>query len=114
MAIDVRKYGNINILDISGKVTIGKGDVAMREKFKELLASGEKAFIFNMANVSYLDSAGVGETVACHKRAVEQGGQVKLVMPEAGKTRAVFVISCLDRVFQIFGTEEEALASFAG
>ena len=114
MAIDVRKYGNISVLDISGKITIGKGDVALREKFKELLDSGEKSFVLNMTNVSYLDSAGVGETVACHKRATELDGQVKLVMSEAGKIRAVFVISCLDRVFNIFDTEEEALASFAG
>ena len=113
MAIEVRKEGDVVIVDISGRMTIGKGDVDMREKFTDLLASGERKFIFDMTRVSYVDSAGVGETVACQKRVREKDGIIRLVMPTAGKVHQIFVIAYLDRAFEIFEDEPAALAAFS-
>ena len=112
MTINVRKVGKINIVDMSGKMTIGKGDVLLRKSFRELLQAGERLFIFNMENVPWLDSAATGEVVACHKRAREVDGIIKIVMPTKAKTHEVFVLASLDRVFSIFEDEKEALASF--
>ena len=112
MKINVRKEGRVTILYISGKMTIGKGDVTLRENFKELLGAGERFFIFHMTQVSYLDSAGVGEMIACVKRAYQRGGIIKIVLLPKGKAREVFAVACLDKVFEIFTNEEAALAGF--
>ena len=113
MAIEVRKKGDVSVLDISGKLTIGQGDVQLREKFLELLDAGERKFVFNMLRVPYVDSAGLGETVACHKRAAERGGSIRLVMAPRSKPQAVFVLAALDRVFEIHDSVEKAEAAFS-
>jgi anti-sigma B factor antagonist len=113
MAIEVRKEGEVVMVDISGRMTIGKGDVELREKFADLLAAGERNFVFNMTGVSYVDSAGVGETVACQKRVREKDGIIRLVMPTEGKVHQIFVIAYLDRAFEIFEDEQAALAAFS-
>jgi anti-sigma B factor antagonist len=113
MAIEVRKKNDVTILDISGKLTIGQGDVQLREKFQELLDAGGKKFVFNMLKVPYVDSAGLGETVACHKRVKERGGIIRLVMAPQSKSQAVFVLAALDRVFEIYPDVEKAEAAFS-
>ncbi len=113
MGIEVRKKGDVSILDISGKLTIGQGDVQLREAFQEELDAGGKKFIFNMLRVAYVDSAGLGETVACHKRAAERGGVIHLVMTPKSKPQAVFVLAALDRVFEIHDSVEKAEAAFS-
>jgi len=107
-----RKKGQVTIIDIVGRLTIGVGDVALREKVNELLDAGRRLFIFNMKDVPFMDSAGLGETVACKKRICERDGAVKLVTPRGTKPLEVFIITGLDRAFEIFDDEEEALASF--
>jgi anti-sigma B factor antagonist len=113
MAIEVRKEGNVIVVDISGRMTIGKADVDLREKFADLLEAGERSFVFDMTQVSYIDSAGVGETVACQKRVREKDGIIRLVMPQQGKVREIFVIAYLDRAFEIFEDQKTALAAFS-
>jgi anti-sigma B factor antagonist len=113
LKINTEKRDTVTMLHLSGKMTIGQGDVVLRETFTRLLDDGERRFVFNMTDLAYLDSAGVGETVACYKRASENGAIVKVVMPPSGKAFEVFVVSCLDRVFEIFHDEDAALASFA-
>jgi anti-sigma B factor antagonist len=110
--INVEKRGGVTILYLSGKMTIGKGDIVLRDTFASELDGGERNFVFEMSQLAYLDSAGVGETVACYKRASENGAIVKIVLPPKGKATEVFVVSCLDRVFEIFHDEDAALASF--
>jgi anti-anti-sigma factor len=66
-----------------------------------------------MTAVPYVDSAGVGELVGCAKRAYERGGAIKIVLPPRGAVRETFRITSLDKVFEIFEHEDEALASFA-
>ena len=113
MRIDVREFGDVRVLDLSGKLTIGDGDRDLRKAFQQQLDEGRKKFVFNYLRVSYVDSAGLGETVACHKRASEQEAEVRLVLKERGKPEEVFVLTCLDRVFRIFRTVDEAVASYS-
>ena len=112
MKIDVRKKGNVNIVDMAGRMIIGEGDVLLRDTMQDLLDKGERLFVFDMHEVTWLDSGSVGEVVACRKRAVAKDGEVKLVL--RGKAHDVFTTFSLNKVFEITEDVESALASFAG
>lgn len=111
MKISIRRIGNVSVVDISGKITIGEGDVVMREKVQELLELDEKQIILNLEKVSYMDSAGIGELVACYKRAKEKDGTVKLLNP-SGKVYDLLQLTKLEEVFETYKDEKEALVSF--
>lgn len=112
MKANVRQYGNVAVVDLSGKITIGDGDIVLREKVTELLDGGEKNILLNLEKVSYMDSAGIGELVACYKRAKENQGNVKLLNP-SGKVYDLLQLTKLEEVFDTFKDEKEALVSFA-
>lgn len=114
MIIEVRKNGQVNIVEISGKMTIGQGDVQLREKLVELLNSGERFFVLDMTGVSYMDSAGLGEAVACAKRVRRHDGNLRIVALPGGKARELFHVTGLHRVIEIFSDEGSALSSFPG
>jgi anti-anti-sigma factor len=113
MPIEVRRRGKVVVLDCVGKLTIGEGDVQLREKVAQLLGEDERRFIFNMQRISFMDSSAIGETVGSRQRIREHGGEVKLVLPEEGKAREVFVITGLDRAFDISTDEDEAVNGFS-
>jgi len=113
MDIDIRKKHKVNILELSGHFTHGEGDVLLAKHFRELLEAGERLFVFDLRRVPYLDSSAVGETVACHKRATDRRGIIKLVMTPKGKPEEIFTLTSLHRIFSIYPDMEEALASFA-
>ncbi len=111
MKAAVRKIGHVAVLDLAGKITIGEGDVILREKVMEILDSGQKNVLLNLEKVSYMDSAGIGELVACYKRSKEKGGTVKLLKP-SGKVLDLLQLTKLEEVFDTFNDEKEALVSF--
>jgi anti-sigma B factor antagonist len=111
MKASVRSIGKVAILDLSGKITIGEGDVVLREKVTELLDSGQRNILLNLEKVGYMDSAGIGELVACYKRAKEKSGTVKLLNP-SGKVFDLLQLTKLEEIFETFNDEREALVSF--
>ena len=111
MKATVRKLGRVAVVDISGKITIGEGDVLLRQKVQELLDAGESRILLNLEKVKYMDSAGIGELVACYKRAKEKDGTVKLLNP-SGKVYDLLQLTKLEEVFDTFRDEGEALGSF--
>ena len=111
MKASVRKIGEVSVVDLSGKITIGEGDVVLRERVGELLDGGEKRILLNLERVKYMDSAGIGELVACYKRAKEKEGMVKLLNP-SGKVYDLLQLTKLEEVFDTFRDEKEALVSF--
>ncbi len=111
MKANVRKIGEIHVVDLQGKITIGSGDVVLRETVQKLFNEGNKKLILNLNGVSYMDSAGIGELVACHKRALEKGGHLKLLNP-SGKVFDLLQLTKLDEVFETYTDEKEALVSF--
>ncbi len=113
MKISTRKRNQVNILEFCGRFTHGDGDVLLKKTFIEMLDAGERLFVLDLRQVPYLDSSAVGETVACHKRASERKGVVKLVMTPKGKPEEIFMMTSLHKVFSIYSDMEEALASFA-
>ena len=111
MKATIRKLGKVSVVDINGKITIGEGDVLLREKVNELLEAGENRIVLNLEKVKYMDSAGIGELVACYKRAKEKDGTVKLLNP-SGKVYDLLQLTKLEEVFETYRDEGEALGSF--
>jgi anti-sigma B factor antagonist len=111
MKSSVRQHGKVTVIDLSGKITIGDGDIKLRDAVNALLEEGRKSIILNLSSVSYMDSAGIGELVACFKRALERKASVKLVNP-SGKVQDLLILTRLQEIFEIFRDEREALASF--
>jgi anti-sigma B factor antagonist len=111
MKVTVRDIGKVTVVDLSGKITIGEGDVVLRERVSELLDGGKQNILLNLGKVSYMDSAGIGELVACYKRAKEKSGIVKLLNP-SGKVYDLLQLTKLEEVFETYKDEKEALVSF--
>jgi anti-sigma B factor antagonist len=111
MKANVRHIGHVSVVDFTGKITIGEGDVVLRESVQELLDGDRKNILLNLEKVSYMDSAGIGELVACYKRAKEKHGNVKLLNP-SGKVYDLLSLTKLEEVFETFKDEKEALVSF--
>ncbi len=82
----------------------------LRDEVRGLLEAGETLFILDMLEVPFMDSASIGEVVACSKRAGERSGLIKLVVKD--RVHNLFTMTRLDKVFEIFGSVEDALAGF--
>lgn len=111
MKTKVRNIGKVSVLDLSGKITIGEGDVILREEVNKLLETDRKSILLNLDKVTYMDSAGIGELVACFKRSTEAGAKLKLLNP-SGRVSDLLSLTKLQQVFEIFNEEKEALVSF--
>jgi anti-sigma B factor antagonist len=112
MAVEVRQKGKVSIVDVKGKLTVGEDHVQLRETLKGLLADGRRLLVLNLLDVPFMDSSGLGETAACKMRVSRNDGSIKLVLHRQSKVREVFKITGLDRAFEIYEDEGEALASF--
>lgn len=111
MKISARHREGITVLDPKGKITIGVGDVALREAVQEALDAGAKKILINLSNVSTVDSSGIGEMVSAYTTVTNRGGQLKLVgLPP--KVQDILQITQLITVFDVFDTEDEAIDSF--
>ncbi len=111
MKVNIRSEGEVSVVDLSGKITIGEGDVVLRETVETLLKEGRNKIVLNLARISYMDSAGIGELVACYKRSREKGGQLKLLNP-SGKVYDLLQLTKLEEIFETFRDEGEAIQSF--
>ena len=111
MKARVRQVGQVAVVDIEGKITIGEGDMVLRDRVVELLDKGSHAIVLNLEKVTYMDSAGIGELVACYKRAKEKGGTVKLLNP-SGKVLDLLTLTKLEEVFETYRQEQEAVGPF--
>ncbi|HVS01851.1 MAG TPA: STAS domain-containing protein [Thermoanaerobaculia bacterium] len=111
MNISERQEGDVTILDVSGKITIGVGDVAVRDAVQTALSSGSLKILVNLEEVSTIDSAGVGELVSAYTTVANRGGRLKLLnLPP--KVNDILQITQLITVFEVHDDEREAIASF--
>ena len=110
MTVDVQEKQGICVLVLTGEVKLGEPTRLLREKSRELVDAGKRFFVLDMLDVPWLDSSGIGEVFACYKRARERDGVVKLVVKD--RSLSLFVLTQLDRVFEIFADVGAALSSF--
>jgi len=107
-----RDVNDVRILDLSGKITIGAGDVELRRLVEEALAAGKTKILVNLKDVTHIDSSGIGELVACYTTVKRRGGQMKLAnLPP--KINDILQVTQLITVFDIYDNEAEAIGSFA-
>jgi len=109
--INERQAGDVTVLDMSGKITIGEGSVALRTAIRRLLEEGKKRILLNLAGVSYIDSSGIGELVSSYTAITNAGGQLKL-LNLTQKLQDLLTITKLLTVFDVYESEAEALNSF--
>jgi anti-sigma B factor antagonist len=113
MHISERTVGDVVIVDVSGKVTLGdSGDVVLKDKMHSLVQQGKKKVLLNLAEVSYVDSAGLGEIVQSYATVMKNGGVLKLVHVTR-RIHDLLSITKLLTVFECFDSEAEAVTSFA-
>jgi anti-sigma B factor antagonist len=111
MKIVERQVGDVVILDLHGKILIGEGDDALREAVTKLVDSGKTKLLLNLADVPYVDSAGLGEIVRCYTTVSKKGGKLKL-LNLTKKIQDLLSITKLLTVFETFEDESEAVKSF--
>ncbi len=109
---NVRQSGDVSVVDLAGRITLGEGSGLVRSTIKELVNSGHKNILLNLKDVSYLDSAGLGELVGAYASVTNAEGNIKLLNPQA-KVHDLLQITKLYTVFQAFDDEQEALRSFS-
>ena len=109
--VSTRDVGDTKVIDLKGKITIGAGDLQMREAIHAALNTGAQKILVNMKDVATIDSSGVGELVGCFTTATHKGAKLKLVnLPS--KISDVLTVTQLITVFDVFDSESDAIASF--
>ena len=111
MEISERQAGNVVILDVRGRMTMGDGDQLFRDKISSLAHQSRVNVIVNLGGTTYMDSAGLGAIVASYTTVTRAAGTLALV----NLTRSIhslLTITKLLTVFNTYETEDEALLSF--
>jgi anti-sigma B factor antagonist len=112
MQIDERTMGDVVVLDLKGRVMLGEGDEVLKDKVNSLLNQGKKKIVLNLAEVPYIDSAGLGEVVRTFTTVSRQGGQLKL-LNLTKRITDLLAITKLLTVFDTYDSENDAVQSFS-
>jgi anti-sigma B factor antagonist len=112
MQIDERTVGDVMVLDVKGKVTLGEGDEMLKDKVNSLVNQGNKKIVLNLAEVPYIDSAGLGEIVRTYTTVSRQGGSLKLLNLTKRITDLLSITKLLT-VFETYESENDAIRSFS-
>jgi anti-sigma B factor antagonist len=106
-----REIGGVTVIDLEGRITLGDGSTLLRDVIREKVDSGHKKLLLNLAEVNYIDSAGLGELVSGYRLVKAQSGELKLVNLSK-RVSDLLQITKLYAVFDIHTDEVKALASF--
>jgi anti-sigma B factor antagonist len=106
-----RQIDGITIVDLSGRITLGEGSVVLRDTIRDLVSKGKTRILLNLANVTYIDSSGIGELVSAYTTLRNQGGELKL-LSLTKKVHDLLQITKLYTVFDIKDEEAAAVQSF--
>ena len=111
MQIQERMSGDVVVLDLKGKITLGEGDELLKDKVNSLVNQGQKKIVLNLAGVPYIDSAGLGEVVRTYTTVSRQGGSLKLLNLTKRITDLLSITKLLT-VFECHDNEADAIKSF--
>jgi anti-sigma B factor antagonist len=106
-----RQTGDVTVIDISGKITLGEGNLALRQLIGDLVEKGNHNVLLNLGGVDYIDSAGIGELVRSLTTLRKHGGQLKLLNPTK-KVSDMLQMTSLNSVFDIQKEEAAAVKAF--
>ncbi len=111
MKATVRQIDSVTVVDLSGRITLGEGCAQLRELIRNEVTKGNKHVLLNLADVTYIDSSGIGELVSAYTAVSNQGGQLKL-LNLTKKVHDLLQITKLYTVFDVHDDEAKAVSSF--
>ncbi len=111
MKATVRQVNSVTVIDMSGRITLGEGCAQMRDLIREQLGKGNKHLLLNLADITYIDSSGIGELVSGFTTVSNQGGQLKL-LNLTKKVHDLLQITKLYTIFDVHDDEAKAISSF--
>ncbi len=111
MKSTVRQIDSVIVVDLSGRITLGEGCTQLRELIRDQLSKGTRNVLLNLADVTYIDSSGIGELVSAFTTVSNQGGQLKL-LSLTKKVHDLLQITKLYTVFDVHDDETKAISSF--
>lgn len=110
--LNTRQVGDVSVVDVSGRITLGEGSSALRDSLREMVGKGQKKILLNLGDVTYIDSSGIGELVSGFTTVANQGGQLKL-LKLTKRVKDLLQITKLYTVFEVHEDEAEAIRSFS-
>ena len=111
LQLTTRKQDSVTIIDLSGRITLGESTGMLRETVRKTLDAGDKNIVLNMGDVSYVDSAGLGELVGAYTSVNHAGGRMKLLNLQK-KMTDLMQVTKLHTVFEVFENEADCVKSF--
>ena len=111
MKATIRQINSVTVVDVSGRITLGEGCTQLRELIRGQVGKGNKHVLLNLADVTYIDSSGIGELVSAYTAISNQGGQLKL-LNLTKKVHDLLQITKLYTVFDVHEDEAKAITSF--
>lgn len=109
--LNTRQVGDVNVIDVAGRITLGEGSSALRDMIREMVGKNQKKILLNLGDVSYIDSSGIGELVSGFTTVTNQGGQLKL-LSLTKRVKDLLQITKLYTVFDVHDDEAAAVRSF--
>jgi len=110
--LNARQVGDVSVIDVAGRITLGEGSSALRDSIREMVGKGQKKILLNLGDVSYIDSSGIGELVSAFTTVTNQGGQLKL-LNLTKRVKDLLQITKLYTVFDVHDDEASAVRFFA-
>lgn len=110
--LTTRQVGDVSVIDAAGRITLGEGASTFRETLRAMIAKGDRKLLLNLADVTYIDSSGIGELVSGFTTVTNQSGQLKL-LNLTKRVQDLLQITKLYTVFEVFDDEAAAVRSFA-
>jgi anti-sigma B factor antagonist len=104
--------GEVTVVDAAGRITLGENTTSFRDMIRDLTAGGRKKILLNLADVTYVDSSGIGELIAAFTTVKHQGGAVKLLNPTK-RVCDLLHITKIYTIFEVFEDRSAAINSFS-
>jgi anti-sigma B factor antagonist len=106
-----RQIGDISVVEVRGRITVGEGNIMLREVVTGLVENGKKRIVLNLQGVEYVDSGGLGELVRTHTTLQKEGGQLKIANVNQ-RVQELLKVTSLHKVFDVHKDEASAVQSF--
>ena len=110
--LSTRQVGDVSVVDVAGRITLGEGSSALRDLMREMVGKGQKKILLNLGDVSYIDSSGIGELVSGFTTVTNSGGEMKLLNLNK-RVKDLLQITKLYTVFDVHEDEAGAIRAFA-
>ena len=110
--LTTRQVGDVTVIDVAGRITLGEGSSALREALRDLVGKNQKKILLNLGDVTYIDSSGIGELVSGFTTVTNSGGSLKLLNLNK-RVKDLLQITKLYTVFEVHEDEAAAIRSFA-